>query len=106
MRLPGRKLGLFWQSYLGVVEVEGVEVRRDPAGLDELPATQEVVAVRVHQHEGDLRGLVISNPHLNVSFKIKLICPYLFGVPRMPRVQQDELVHVDGAVAVHVRLQN
>ena len=55
MRLPGRKLGLFWQSYLGVVEVEGVEVGRDPAGLDELPAAQEVVAVRVHQHEGDLR---------------------------------------------------
>ena len=56
MRLPGRKLGLFWQSYLGVVEVEGVEVGRDPAGLDELPAAQEVVAVRVHQHEGDLQG--------------------------------------------------
>ena len=56
MRLPGRRLGPFWQSYLWVVEVEGVEVGRDAAGLDELPAAQEVVAVRVHEHEGDLQG--------------------------------------------------
>ena len=31
---------------------------------------------------------------------------YLFGIPRMPRVQQNELIHVDGAIAVHIRPQD